>query len=311
MNNNVLACIMAYYPGEMFSDICRSIAENVTYLLVIDNSPDSSLAGQPIALPENAGIVYNKNNGAVSGALNVALALARRDGYDYLQLFDQDTEPQMQITSALIETLVENPDVVLVAPRFINLNTKKPGRVMNNISKWRIKNIWPTIDIGLVDVLFAINSASVINLKKLPANIYYDERLIIDGTDIDFCLALKQYGLQIRIDTSQCITHGIGNRADGAGRWSPTNYSAHRKHLGAKNRLMVWRRYFKDFPGFVINDCYIFILDTGRTVLLEKARFKKLWAIITGVAAGMREKKIAVRKHNEQLMLLINEIGKQ
>jgi len=302
---------MAYYPGEMFGDICHSIADNVTYLLVIDNSPDSSLAAQPIALPENAGMVYNKNNGAVSGALNIALALARRDGYDYLQLFDQDTEPQMNITSALIETLVVNPDVVLVAPRFINLNTKKPGRVMINIRKWRIKNIWPKTDIGLVDVLFAINSASVINLKKLPGDIFYDERLIIDGTDIDFCLTLKQHGLQIRIDTSQCITHGIGNRVDGAGRWSPTNYSAHRKHLGAKNRLMVWRRYFKDFPGFVINDCYIFILDTSRTVLLEKARFKKLWAITTGVVAGMREKNIADRKHNGQLMLLINEITKR
>jgi len=74
---------------------------------------------------------------------------------------------------------------------------------------------------------------------------------------------------------------------------------------------MVWRRYFKDFPGFVINDCYIFILDTSRTVLLEKARFKKLWAITTGVVAGMREKNIADRKHNGQLMLLINEITKR
>jgi rhamnosyltransferase len=157
-------------------------------------------------------------------------------------------------------------------------------------------------------VLFAINSASVINLKKLPGDVYYDERLVIDGTDIDFCLTLKQKGREIRIDTSQCITHGIGNRADGAGRWSPTNYSAQRKHLGAKNRFMVWRRYYKDFPGFVINDLYIFILDTCRTVLLEKERFKKLWAIITGVMSGLREKNIITRKHNDDLLILISNI---
>jgi len=92
------------------------------------------------------------------------------------------------ITSALISTMKLNPDVVLVAPRFINLNTKKPGCIMLNISKWQVKNIWPKTDIGLINVLFAINSASVISIKNLPADIYYDERLIIDGTDIDFAL---------------------------------------------------------------------------------------------------------------------------
>jgi len=297
----VLACILAFYPGEKFEDVCSAIAEEVSYLLIVDNSPDSILLRDEIWLPKNSSIIYNKNEGAVAGALNIALTLARERGFEYLQIFDQDTMLPAGITSALVDTLKFNPKAVLVSPRFINLNTNHPGRVMTYISKWKIKNIWPNTDIGIVQALFTITSASLINLKLLPQDLYYDERLIIDGCDVDFCLALRDKQLQIIVNTSQCIIHGIGNRKNGGGRWSPTNYSPQRKFLGAKNRVIVWRRYLKKYPGFIINDCYVFFLDTVRTVLLEKDKINKLKAIIMGVFAGAREKNILIRKHNNRI----------
>lgn len=293
----VLGCVMAFYPGEGFKEACERIARFVDFLLIVDNSPDSTLELFYINLPTNSEIIYNKNEGAVSGALNIALRRARESGFDYLQVFDQDTALTQEITDALIAGLQRNPTVALLSPRFVNLNTGFPGRVMLNLGKWRVKNIWPRTDIGLVNALFAITSATVIDVKKLPAELYYDERLIIDGVDVDFCLALRTAGLEIRVDTAQCIVHGIGNRRDGGGRWSPTNYSAHRKFLGAKNRVMVWRRYFRLFPGFVLNDIYVFILDSARTVLLENQRLKKSWAILEGLISGFSEKSIKTRKH--------------
>jgi rhamnosyltransferase len=298
---------MAFYPGDKFESICRFIAENADFLLIVDNSPESTLLSANYNLPANTSIVYNKNNGAVAGALNIALELARTGKFEYLQLFDQDTVPPPGITAALVNTLVQNPAIVLVSPRFININTNFPGRLMMNYKKWRVKSIWPPNDIGLVSALFTITSASVINMKMLPDNFYYDERLIIDGCDVDFCLALRELGLEIAVDTSQCITHGIGNRKNGGGRWSPTNYSAQRKHLSAKNRVMVWRRYFNSYPGFVLNDIFVFTLDTARSVLLEKEKFKKFKAIFTGLISGARERDIKLRAHPRNLSLLIKK----
>lgn len=297
MTDKVLACVMAFNPGDQFENNCRVIANMVTTLLVVDNSPVGSLACQQIEWPGNIEIIYNKNLGAVAGALNIALFIARERGYDYLQLFDQDTEPPLQVTAKLISALKLNTEVVMISPRFTNLNTGYPGRVMTDVSKWKIKSIWPRTDIGMLNALFAISSASVIDINRLPAYLYYDERLIIDGCDVEFCLALKTAGFKILVDTSQCITHGIGNRKNGGGRWSPTNYSAQRKYLGAKNRVMVWRRYAGYYPGFILNDLYVFILDSLRTILLEKEKLKKFGAIINGVIAGFHEKKISDRRH--------------
>ncbi|MEO3408420.1 glycosyltransferase [Mucilaginibacter sp. CAU 1740] len=295
MTDRVLACILAFYPGDKFEDVCNAISAEVSFLLIVDNSPDSSLRPDDISLPGNTAIIHNKNNGAVAGALNIALRHAKTEQFDYLQIFDQDTVPSPGMAIALIKTIAQNPDVALVSPRFINLNTGYPGRVMLHKSKWHVKSIWPETDIGLLSALFTINSSALINVRSVPADIFYDERLIIDGCDVDFCLALRERGLEILVDTSQCIVHGIGNRKNGGGRWSPTNYSAARKYLMAKNRIMVWRRYLKNYPGFVLNDIYVFLLDTARTVFLEKEKLKKIKAIAKGVAAGFREKQITVR----------------
>ena len=302
-----LACIVAFYPGANFEAVCRKAAGAVDLLLIVDNSPDCALSAQKLDFPENTAIICNKNEGAVAGALNIALTMARSKRFDYLQMLDQDTALPDSMLEPLMNALASDPKTALVAPRFINLNTNHPGRVMVNVRKWKIKNTWPREDIGQVNALFAITSASVLDIKKIPEDIYYDERLIVDGCDVDFCLALRQRGLDIRVDTSQCIVHGIGNRKDGGGRWSPTNYSPERKFLGAKNRAMVWRRYFKSFPGFVLNDIYVFLLDTARSVLLEKQRVKKFKAILSGVIGGIAEKNIRRRKHNARIAIIINE----
>jgi hypothetical protein len=78
MSEKLLACIMAYYPGPEFERVCRTIAASATYLVIIDNSPDSSIQNDKFTWPHNSFIFYNKNNGAVAGALNIALAIARK-----------------------------------------------------------------------------------------------------------------------------------------------------------------------------------------------------------------------------------------
>lgn len=295
MNENVLSCITAYYPGNEFENVCRIIAQQTGFLLIIDNSTDNSLAGQQLTFSDNVKVIANSNRYALSGAFNIALQYAKDNGFEYLHIFDQDTVPPNDITTLLLKNFQDNNDVAIVSPRFLNSSTNFPGRVLAGISNWKVKSVWPNMDQGPIKALFTISSASLISINKLPQEAFYDTRLIIDGCDIDFCLSLKDAGLQVLVDPSVTVIHGLGGRRKGGGRWSATNYSPERKQLSAKNRVMIWRRYWDNYPGYVLNDLGVFILDSGRTVLLEKQRIKKIAALITGIWQGLREKTIEKR----------------
>ncbi len=256
MNENVLACITAYYPGPEFENICRIISQQTGLLLIVDNSVEGNLSSQGINFSPNTLVVCNKNEDAISGALNTALKYARGHDFEYLHLFDQDTVPPADITGNLIPAFQTDPKAVIVSPRFLNSSTNFPGRVLLNINKWKVKNFWPGADIGIVNALFTISSAALIHIKRVPRDMFYDRRLFIDNCDVDFCLSLRNEGFEILVDTSVCVIHGIGSRKKGGGRWSATNYSPLRKQLSAKNRMMIWRRYRKNFPGYILNDFF-------------------------------------------------------
>jgi rhamnosyltransferase len=296
MHKKILACITAFYPGEKFEEICAIIARGATYLLIVDNSPECTLSPSDFSVPDNAIIVYNQNRGALSGALNIALELARLKKFDYLHLFDQDTLPPADISFLLANTLEKHDKAIIAAPRFINSDTNFPGRILQMKGDHGFKNIWPDHDMGVIDVMLTITSGTVINMNLLPNDVIYDERLLVDSCDIDFCLNLKSRGFHIIVDTAQCMRHGLGNRKKGGSRWSALNYSPYRKYLTVKNREIVWRRYYKEYPSYVISDFFIFLLDSGRTIVFEKGRFKKLKAILKGLLHGIKEKDIQQRK---------------
>jgi rhamnosyltransferase len=295
MNKNVLACITAYYPGSEFENVCRIISQQTRLLLIIDNSIEGNLDDQGIRFTDNTVIICNKNKNTISGALNIALQYARDNSFEFLHIFDQDTVPPADITQSLVQAFKTEPLAAIISPRFINSSTNFPGRVLASVSKWKVKSIWPKTNVGKIKVMFAISSASLIRMSRVPEDLFYDTRLVIDGCDIDFCLCLRNAGFDILIDTSAVVYHGIGARKKGGGRWSATNYSPLRKQLSAKNRMMIWRRYWGFYPGYVLNDFYVFLLDSARTLLLEKNRFGKLVALCKGIWQGMREKNITER----------------
>jgi rhamnosyltransferase len=295
MNENVLACITAYYPGPEFENICRIISQQTGLLLIVDNSVEGNLSSQGINFTPNTLVVCNRNKDAISGALNTALKYARDHDFEYLHIFDQDTVPPEDITGNLIPAFQTDPKAVIVSPRFLNSSTNFPGRVLLNVKKWKVKNTWPAADIGMISALFTISSASLLHIKRLPQDMFYDRRLFIDNCDVDFCLFLRNEGFEILVDTSICVIHGIGSRKKGGGRWSATNYSPLRKQLSSKNRVIIWRRYRTTYPGYILSDMFIFLLDTGRTLVFENSRFTKFGAICKGIWQGLKEKNIAQR----------------
>lgn len=278
----LLACVVTYMPDAAVPGRLRAIAAQVDHVLVVDNTP--SRACFPV-IGDNLTVVFNENRGAIAGALNAGLRHARQHGYTHVILFDQDTEIVAGLCERLLAFSRSQPDAAIVGPRYVNSSTGYPGRIVTIEGFFR-RSRWPDVNDLPFEALFLINSCSLLHIVRIPDDLGYDESLIVDNVDVDFCLALRRCGRSIWCAPKITVEHGIGARRKGAGKWSPTNYSAHRKYLQSRNRVAVWRRYVGEHPGFVLQDVVVWLLDSARTLVLEQGRWAKTSAIVRGFLAG-------------------------
>lgn len=278
----LLACVVTYSPDEEVPARLRAIAAQVDHVLVVDNTPARAML--PV-LGDNVSVLFNENRGAISGALNEGLRHARAHGFTHVVLFDQDTEIPQGLCDRLLAASHDRSEAAVVGPRYLNSSTGHPGRIVSVQGFWR-RSLWPSEKDPAFEALFLINSCSMLCIDRIPADLNYDEGLIVDNVDVDFCLALRRQGRTIWCLPQITVAHGIGARRKGSGKWSPTNYSPLRKFLQSKNRVIVWRRYLADHPGFVLQDILVWFLDSARTVVLENDRWGKLGAILKGFAQG-------------------------
>lgn len=287
----LLACVVTYRPDEAVRQRIEAIALQVDHVIVVDNTPDSPniQRGRDYLGLDSAkiNVVFNQNRGAIAGALNVALGFARDRGFSHLVLFDQDTEIPPGLCACLLDCAAVHPSAGIIGPRYLNSSTGHPGRIVSMKGFFR-QNVWPASTLEPFEVLFLINSCSVLALDRIPTHLWYDESLIMDNVDVDFCLALRQAGRAIICFPSVTVMHGIGARKPGSSKFSPTNYPPQRKYLQSRNRVVVWRRYAGEHLGFVLQDIFVWLLDSARTLVLEPGRLEKSSAIVRGFLAGWK-----------------------
>jgi len=279
------AVIVTFNPDESVQPRIEEIARQVDKLYLIDNSPDASPIFTP---PTNTMVIHNKNEGGLAGALNIALRSARDSEFDFLFLFDQDTDITQDFCNNLLNASQngEYADFTLFGPRHVNASTNHAVRISTN--KGPLLSHWPQENDQPVECFFIINSCSLIDLRKLPSDLFYDEDLGVDMIDVDFCLAARGKGARSLCIPSITVRHGIGNKREGGHMFSPTNYSSHRKYLQTRNRFITWRRYSNFYPLLIISDMFIWALDSARTLVLEQGRASKARSILRGIIDGLK-----------------------
>lgn len=286
---SLLACVVTYRPDAAVQQRIEAIARQVDHVIIVDNTPDYSteaIGSGPFGLDAaRVSVVFNRNRGAIAGALNSALGFARDGGFSHLVLFDQDTEIPDGLCDALRACAAASPSAGIIGPRYLNSSTGHPGRIVSMRGFFR-QNAWPTESASPLEALFLINTCSVLSLDRIPSHLWYDESLIMDNVDVDFCLALRQAGGSIVCFPAVTVMHGIGARKPGSSKFSATNYPPQRKYLQSRNRVAVWRRYVSEHPGFVLQDVLVWLLDSARTLVLEQGRWEKTGAIVRGFFAG-------------------------
>ena len=284
--SEICAVVVTYFPKPSCVDNLAAILSQVGKLLVVDKG-SSAEAFAPV---EEAGrrlgvtIVRLGANLGIATALNTGLKFARDHGFRWLATFDQDSQPTPGMIEAMAAAFAAFPrpeTIAIITPchvdRRLGVRVRERGSEDSG-EGWRI--IPSTMTSGnLVAVEIALGVGG------------FDDSLFIDYVDHEFCLRLRRHGYRVLEALRARLLHQLGAMER---RWfifkhvTITNHPVLRRYYSSRNRLIVWRGYWRYAPVWVIRDMRRFAFETLYIVLYEQQSQAKFAAIVRGLRDGIR-----------------------
>lgn len=195
----VAAVVPTYRPGDEVVEHMRELAGQVDALYVVDDGSGPG-ADDVLARVETAGarIIRLDRNRGIAAALNVGVRRALAEGAQYVVNTDQDTLLPPGYVDACLATFAR-------ANRVTHLGIVCADRVNGQPS---IPTWYSPEGIGLVPE--AIQSGFVISRETFERAGLFDERLVIDCVDTEYCIRIRDRGFRIAIAEGTDIAHELG-----------------------------------------------------------------------------------------------------
>jgi rhamnosyltransferase len=253
-------------------DNIRTYLSDIDILFAVDNSTEKNehLIGELTCMDKVNYLPVGRNSG-VAHALNLGAEKAIAEGFDFIVTMDDDSQAAPNLVSGYKEFLRSRNDVDSIGI----------------ISPFHFyKNYTEKVNPEVKEILTAITSGSLINLRCHQNVGPFLEPLFIDYVDFEYCLRLQAHGYRI-IRLGSCvlyhalgsmISHKIFFRKVGVTRHSPL-----RIYYRTRNRLFVAKKFILKFPGFVLKDCVVFMNEMVKILLFEKERMEKFKMVLKGI----------------------------
>lgn len=283
----ICAVVVTYFPKPATADNLLALSPQVGKVLVVDNGSSASSfdALAEAARPLGADMLRWGENLGIATALNAGLRFARERGYEWLATFDQDSRATPGMIETMARTLERYPrpgEVAVITPRHVDerLEFAVRERACDAAGEgWRI--IRSTMTSG--------------NLVRVSAasSVGFDDSLFIDLVDHDFCLKLRRGGYRVLEATDAKLHHSLGSmerRLFLFKRVTVTNHPAVRRYYMSRNRIIVWRRYWRQEPWWVLRDMRRFLFESVYLVLYEKQVPEKLRMMRLGIRDALRNR---------------------
>lgn len=235
---NIAAVVVLYNPDESFVDNIKSYLNQVSMLVIVDNSekPDLSVFD---SLKENDKIKYiiNHQNYGVAKALNEGIKLAAAAGYRWVLTMDQDSWFEKEMIENYLYTLnelINKEEIAVIGPVF----EKRPVISITEKTK---------------QVTSLITSGSLVNAAVFNSIGGYNEKLFIDEVDHEYCYRVKLKGFDIIQVLNIYLNHSLGKEERVKTILARKNklkslHSALRLYYMVRNSCYVISIYKNDFP---------------------------------------------------------------
>jgi len=284
----IIAVVPTFHPDDGVLGRLRALADQVHGVIVVD---DGSGAGADQVLERAAamGIAVRRldRNSGIAAALNEGVRAALDDRADYVVNLDQDTDLPADYVSTALDVFERGNPVTRVGIVCVDAVNGAPA-----LPTW----ISPE-GFGLVPE--AIQTGFVISRDCLETVGLFDERLVIDCVDTEYCLRTRDTGFRIAVATGTDIRHSIGRRAElrpfgipmrhrRTGRIATYQYhSPFRRYYIARNNIDLILRNFRRRPRWVLS---VLKREMGGMIVSMVSgpqRIAQVLAITTGTVHGL------------------------
>lgn len=276
MNYRVLGVVVLYFPTQENLTNLKKTAVQVDGLVVVNNGCDSMLQEYLLGILKNNSkikIIQNLENLGIATALNQGIKFALDNKFDFVLTLDQD--------SLLGENLVQE------LREFYTNNHKKQkiGAIVPNIVN---NNVEEFMEIGELtrEMRYVLTSGCLMPTIIFNNSVLMDEKLFIDGVDIDFSIRVRQAGYKlIRINKAKLL-HSIGeykkvnffNK-----QFILNNHSPIRRYYIARNSLELVKRYLFKYPKTVLRYCKLEVFELIKLIVFSPKRLNHIKFTLRGL----------------------------
>lgn len=208
-----VAAYITAYQDLAALDKCIKALERQSYpikeIFIVDNSSSELV---PQDRYKNIIVERHPENIGVAGGLKIGISWAIEKGYDFLWLFDQDSEPNFDVLEKLLlkyQELSEKVKIGIVSPTIIDINTQQdfPGYLFSEYK------FVPVPQDERKEFYFCdgvITSGSLVNLSAAKCVELPRGDLFLDAVDYSYCMNFRRKGYEIVVVKNTMMQHCLG-----------------------------------------------------------------------------------------------------
>jgi GT2 family glycosyltransferase len=298
-SERVAAIVVTYHPDQRFSQLIASVRPQVDAIWVVDNSAKIETTSRLHEYEQQSGgaisLILNPQNQGLATAQNQGITAALDAGYDWVLLVDQDGVPDEHMVSQML-CVARNCQVPERIGFLVPVHCDEgdgPAAKIYIRRNWGLLGRRSLRKPGEIEdrTAFAMASGCLIPAKRIREIGPMAEDFFIDYIDYDFSFRIRRAGYRIIVVEAAKLQHRLGERVEGQFFGRTKSYREHnatRRYTIYRNRLRVLFAHGFRFPEFLQFETLSISKDLLQLLIWEHDKQLKFYAILGGVAAGLR-----------------------
>jgi rhamnosyltransferase len=276
----ICGVIVTFHPNNPMLENLPKVLAEVQGLVVVDNGSSATELDALRAASRNFGfqLIENRENLGIAEALNQGVRWAKDKGYRWVLLFDQDSRMRDRFVETMFKTWLSHPrrdQVASIHPRYMH-------------PQLGCRPLAPRARDGTL--IWCMSSGTLMPTWIFDKIGWFASDFFIDWVDIEYCFRIREAGYLITESAEAILLHEPGNSAPSSilgFRFWPSHHSPLRRYYMSRNRVVVFRRYFRSLPLCTLKAIERALRDTIKCFLGETERPRKFRNFLLGTWDGL------------------------
>jgi rhamnosyltransferase len=275
-SSSLCAVVITFQPAAEVVQNLAKVRSQVAALVVVDNGSPADLLAPIRAASQQLHFTLIEHGGnlGIAAALNTGVRWAREQGFAFVILFDQDSTVTEGFCQAMLAERAAHPQrdkLAVVTPTQVEKST---GQVRPHSC---------ASDGG---PLVAITSGSLMATEIFDYCGWFQENLIIDCVDHEYCLRARSMGFTLAECRRAVLQVAVGSASEHQAfgyTIQARHYNATRRYYMTRNRLVIVQRFWRQHPGWCCRTLQDVVQDAIKVLLVEQDTWSKMRNTARGI----------------------------